>query len=34
LLAWLEKKKIDYDIVSGAEFHQEPDLLKHYQAME
>lgn len=33
LLAWLESEKIDYDILSGAELHREPDLLKNYKAI-
>jgi hypothetical protein len=33
LLAWLEREKIDYDMVSGAKLHRRPDLLKHYRAI-
>jgi hypothetical protein len=33
VLAWLEREKIDYDIVSGADLHREPDLLQHYRAI-
>jgi hypothetical protein len=33
LLAWLEREKIDYDIISGAELHQGPEILKHYKAI-
>lgn len=33
VLAWLEREKIEYDIISGAELHQDPDLLKHYKAI-
>jgi N,N-dimethylformamidase len=33
LLAWLEREKIAYDIVSGAELHMQPDLLKNYKAV-
>jgi N,N-dimethylformamidase len=32
-LAWLERENIPYDIVSGAEFHQHPELLQHYRAI-
>jgi hypothetical protein len=33
LLAWLERENIPYDIISGAELHQTPDILKHYKAI-
>lgn len=33
LLAWLEREKIRYDIVSGAELHKNPHLLQHYDAV-
>jgi len=33
LLAWLERENIQYDIISGAELHQTPDILKHYKAI-
>jgi len=33
LLAWLERENIGYDMVSGFELHQDPDLLKAYDAI-
>jgi hypothetical protein len=33
ILAWLEKEKYEYDIVSGAELHFNPGLLKYYKAI-
>ena len=33
LLAWLERENIGFDIVSGFELHQDPDLLKNYDAI-
>lgn len=33
ILAWLEREKIDYDIVSGADLHRDPDLLRNYRAV-
>ncbi len=33
LLAWLEREGINYDIISGAELHNDPDLLKNYRAI-
>ncbi len=33
LLAWLERENIPYDIISGAELHKTPDILKQYKAI-
>ncbi|MBD3404264.1 hypothetical protein GF420_15350 [candidate division GN15 bacterium] len=33
VLAWLEREGFAYDIVSGAELHHDPDLLRHYRAV-
>ncbi len=33
LLAWLEREKYNYDIVSGYELHANPDLVKNYNAI-
>ncbi len=33
LLAWLEREGIPYDIVSGYDFHQAPNLLANYSAI-
>jgi hypothetical protein len=33
VLAWLEREGYDYDIISGFELHQNPDLLKYYKGM-
>lgn len=33
VLAWLEREKINYDIISGFEFHCHPDVLFNYDAV-
>ncbi len=33
LLAWLEREGYDYDIISGFDWHQNPDVLQHYSAI-
>lgn len=33
VLAWLEREGIEFDIVSGAELHNSPELLQHYHAV-
>ncbi len=33
VLAWLERENINYDVISGAELHNNPSLLKNYQAL-
>lgn len=33
VLAWLEREGYDYDMISGYELHQNPDILKHYQSL-
>jgi len=33
VLAWLEREGFKYDIVSGADLHENPDLLAHYDAV-
>jgi hypothetical protein len=33
VLAWLEREGFKYDIVTGFELHQDPDLLQHYDGI-
>ncbi|MCP3887722.1 MAG: hypothetical protein GY702_02455 [Desulfobulbaceae bacterium] len=33
LFAWLEKMNIAYDVVSGIELHNNPEILNHYQGI-
>lgn len=33
VLAWLEREGYNYDIVTGYELHQNPDLLQHYEGI-
>ncbi len=33
LLAWLEREKYNYDIISGYELHTHPELLKNYKCI-
>lgn len=33
VLAWLEREGISYDVVSGAELHRDPDLMRHYRGI-
>ena len=33
VLAWLERENIDYQVISGYELHQQPEILDHYKGI-